>query len=206
VQRTLSLLVLAGGRAGCIGVDLSSGGLVMAQWPSSGSSAVPVPKLDRFVVASGPRSASDVIEAPETSRLDPLRPDAVLVNRPLVPVGRLRRRTAERYLRPLLLPARQHMLGFAGMSVPYWTVAGDRPSLCLVEPVGGMVVTPERTVRFSWRGVRHDLPLGRAPRTTRPLSGTALADSVGFLPRRVLVALSPPRAGLCHKLAPALLP
>jgi hypothetical protein len=38
------------------------------------------------------------------------------------------------------------------------------------------------------------------------LSGAPLAEVMGFVPRRLLVALSPPRDGLCHKVVSALLP
>lgn len=192
----LQVLVLGGGRAGCVGVDLASGGLVMAHW-AAGSG--PAARLSRFDVAAAVRS-------PHGDHYDPVRPDAVPVERPLVPVGRMRRRMAERLLRPLLLPERSHLLGFPAGTVPYWTMTGDRPTLCLIAPPGGMVVTPARTVAFHWRGARHELPLADAPRTARPLRGAVLADQVGFVPRRLVVALSPPREGLCHKLAAALLP
>lgn len=197
-QSLLQLLVLSGGRAGCVGVDLESGGLVLAQWPARSGAAA---RLHRFDVAAAVR-----VDDPEGSVFDPARPDAIAVERPVVPVGRMRRRAAERFLRPLLLPERSHLLGFAGMSVPYWTLTGDRPSLCLVAPVGGMAVGPEGTVAFGWKGVRHELPLADPPRCVRPLAGTALAERLGFVPRRVLVALTPPRQGLCHKFAATLLP
>lgn len=168
----------------------------MAHWPAA---AGPAPRLAPFDVAAAVRSSSG-------EDYDPARPDTVQVEKPAVPMARMRRRLAERYLRPLLLSERSQLLGFAGSSVPYWTMAGDRPTLCLVQPPGGVRVTPDRTVAFHWRGWRHELPLADAPRCARSLAGTALADAVGFVPRRVVVALTPPRAGLCHKFAPALLP
>jgi hypothetical protein len=207
-EQTLTMLALAGGRGGCFGVDLGTGAFVMAQWP--GGAACGLTPYDMAVAHV----------ADEQEVQDPGRPEAVMVERPPHAVGRLRRRPAERFLRPLLLPARTHLLGFAASSVPYWTLTGDRPSICLAEPDGGVVVTADRTCRFLWRGAGHDLPLAEtalpagmlagsasgAFRGRPRLAGAALAEVLGYVPRRVLVALSPPRDGLCHKVAVSLLP
>jgi hypothetical protein len=195
-QRTLSMLVLASGRGACMGVDLDSGALAVAQWPGGSAG------LGLFDQACG-------VRADEAPLFDAARPEAVALERPPVHMGRVRRRAAERVLRPLLLGPRDHLLGIAGVSVPYWTLTGERPSLCLVAPPGGVVVTAARTCRFAWRSVVHELPLagGALARTgAATLSGAPLADVLGFVPRRVLVALSPPRDGVCHKVAAALLP
>lgn len=186
-------------------MDVSTGAFVLAQWRGVG------PAMGLFDVVSACRSAVPMVP-------DPGRPEAVLVEQPPRVVGRLRRRLAERHLRPLLLPTRSPLLGFAGSTVPYWTLAGDRPSLCLVAPAGGPAVVRSETglgCRFGWRGVQEELPLADAAPALVPamdrsgrtrLSGAPLAEAVGFVPRRLLIALSPPRDGVCHKVAAALLP
>lgn len=208
----LQLLVLAAGRGACIGVDMASGAFVLTRWPGRGA-----PTLHAFDVASAK------VAAP-ISADDPLaRREAVCVERPPHAVGRVRRRVADRYLRPLLLPAAEHPLGFAGPSVPFWTLAEsgesrERPSVCLVAPAAPPVVVRSETgvgCRFTWRGVSQELPLADGACALLPvlnrsgrrsLSGASLADVVGFVPRRLLVTLSPPRSGVCHKVIPALLP
>jgi hypothetical protein len=210
----LDLLVLAAGRGACIGVDMASGAFVLARWPACRERAAPA--LHCYDVATA-RLASGAGD-------EPARPEAVSLVAPPHPVARLRRRGAERYLRPLLLPEREHLLGTAASAMPYWTVSGDRASVCLVapSPSGGVPLTVTRAAaglacRFSWRGVLHELALADGafgvsvgPAMDRSgrvrLSGAPLADLLGFVPRRVLVTLSPPHAGLCHKVVPALLP
>lgn len=204
----LQLLVLAAGRGACIGVDMASGAFVLTRL--AGRAA---PTLRAYDVASARVGAAD--------EADPLgRPEAVCVERPPHAVGRVRRRVAERYLRPLLLPAGEHPLGFAGPTAPYWTLASsaDGPSVCLLAPSPPPSVVRRETgvaCRFSWRGVAQELPLADGASALLPmmnrsgrrtLSGASLADALGFVPRRLLVALSAPRSGLCHKVVPALLP
>jgi len=214
VGAELSFVVLAAGRGACIGVDLASGAFVVVRWPGAERTGA---ALHRFDVAS-----AQVAPNEEELEDDPLtRPEAVVVEGMPRMVGRLRRRAAERYLRPLLLPASEHVLGFAAVSLPYWEVPNDRPSVCLVAPPGAVSVVrsdaPGLACRFEWRGLAHELPLGEGAgagplvpamdRTGRAsLSGAALADLLGYMPRRVVVALSPPTDGMCHKVVPALLP
>lgn len=210
----LQLLVLAAGRGACIGVDMASGAFVLTRW--AGRDA---PALHAFDVASARVSYGGA---------DPLgRPEAVCVERPPHAVGRVRRRVAERYLRPLVLPSSEHPLGFPGPTVPYWMLAEsaegrDRPSVCLVSPgaSGGASISAVRSemgvsCRFTWRGVSQELPMADGALALLPvmnrtgrrvLSGAPLADVIGFVPRRLMVTLSPPRAGVCHKVVPALLP
>src|SRR5205823_4506075 len=76
--------------------------------------------------------------------------------------GRLAPRRAERWLRPLVHPPRLPLLGFAGNSVPYWTLEGDRPSVALLEPEKlGVAVNGDGSYgcRFLWQDGYHDLPL-----------------------------------------------
>ena len=123
-----------------------------------------------------------------------------------VAVGKLRGRRAERLLRPLHHPERGQLLGFAGPAVPYWTLAGDRPSMTVVAPHGPVVLAPTEdglVVRFTWRAVLHSLPC------TDPAALAAVKHARGRAvraPRRLLVTLSEPYLGHCYKLVPALLP
>lgn len=213
VGAELSFVVLAVGRGACIGVDLASGAFVVVRWPGAERTA---PALHRLDVAT-----AEVADGAEDAA-DPLsRREAVVVSGLPRVVGRLRRRAAERYLRPLLLPEREHLLGLAASSVPYWLVPNDRPSVCLVSPPGPITVVrsgaPGLACRFAWRGVQQELPLGEGagvgglvPAMDRSgrmaVSGAPLADLLGYMPRRLVVALGPPRDGICHKVVPALLP
>jgi hypothetical protein len=181
---TLELLVLAADERGCAGVDTASGALVRATYPEPAAFT-----LDPFDVASAPIAATD--EAP-----DPTMPEAVELARLPRRDARLSPRRAERWLRPLLHPRDEPLLGFMGPAVPFWERAGDRPSLALVEPRGGVRVVRragERGLRcqFAWRSLPVELPL-LAP----PVAGA----------RRLLVALTPPRRGNCHKVVAGLLP
>ncbi|MDQ1446519.1 MAG: hypothetical protein QOI20_2983 [Acidimicrobiaceae bacterium] len=229
----LDLLVLAAGRGACIGVDMASGAFVLARWPGRGAPTLrPFDMASARLAAAGAGAGGVAGGSPVGGSVrgsaagpgdgptgDPLaRPEAACVERPPHAVGRLRPRVAERYVRPLLLPAGEHLLGFAGSTTPYWALTGHRPSICLVAPHGPVSVVRTGVgvaCRFTWRGVAHELPLADAALSLKPamdhthrpvLSGAPLADLVGFVPRRLLVALSPPRDGLCHKVIPGLLP
>jgi hypothetical protein len=200
----LSLLVLAAGRGSCIGVDLERGGFVFARWP------------ERSLAAAHAFDVVLVEPAREQEVPDPARPEAVDVMRPPRKVGRLRGRVAERYLKPLLLPAGHHLLGLPGTTAPYWTLSGHTPSLCLVQPPVLPVVVRRATgtaCRFVWRQVEHELALADSSlgddlaRTGRSqLGGAALADLLGYMPTRLLVALTAPRDGYCSKVVAGLLP
>jgi hypothetical protein len=136
---------------------------------------------------------------------DPSRPETVELSDPPVAIGRLRGRRAQRLLTPLHHPEKDQLLGFAGPAVPYWTLAGDHPSMTVVNPHGDVVLgqTEEGlVVRFRFRGVVHELPC------TDPVAAEAVATR-GYsirARRRLLVTLSPPYLGHCYKLVPALLP
>lgn len=186
VGADVQLLVLAAGRQWCAAIDLSSGGLVSAEWATSAPAVLP-----RFTIVSA-RPAPDS-EGPEGARDDPMRPEAVALAGPPQPAGRMSRRRSERWLRPLLHPAGEPLLGFAGPAVPYWTLTGDRASVAVVAPPDRPVVAGGEC-RFRWRNAPHVLPV----------LPTALADCPSR-PRRLLVALSPPRAGHCYKVVAGLL-
>ena len=177
----VDLLVLAGGRHQCAAVDLSTGALVHAQWPEG-------------VPPSGPFTLVRAHLGDEQDELDPTRPEALALAGAPRPVGRLPGWRAERWLRPLLHPPGEHLLGFAGAATPYWTLRGDRPSVALVSPPARPVVMGT-WCRFRWRNVVHTLPI----------LPTALAFAPAR-PRRLLVSLSAPVEGHCYKVVAGLLP
>ena len=195
------LLVVAGGSAGAAAVDLDRSSLVrlvphvtlprLAPWDVVEARVVPD---DRFAFAA------DTLAVAEVDR-----------------IGRLKGRRLEKVLRPLVHPETTPLLGGPGSSVAYWTLDPSRPSLALIEPAAGPVV--ERVslaalrCRFRWRRLDHDLPLDDPaalerighPSVSR-LAGRTLARALGWRPHRLLVALTPPQDGQCHKVVAALLP
>ncbi len=200
----LRMLVLAIQPDGCVGVDLDSGAFVRAIFPTGGGEAL---------------EAFDVTTAPIGAPLDPpdsVRPEAVALAGPPERVGTLSPRRAERYLQALRHPAHGPLLGFAGVTVPYWTVVGDRPSLALVEPSEGPMVMAGPggyECRFGWQGTVHQLPLGdRGLATTlvrlrrRRSSPRELTRILGFRPGRLLIVVAGPTDGHCTKQVAALLP
>lgn len=191
----LLLLAPGDGEAACI--DLDTGGLVWATWDVENSAVVPI-RLRPLDVVSG-RSVVN------PSPLDPLRPETVeLVDAP-VAIGKLRGRRAQKLLTPLHHPEKDQILGFAGPATPYWTLAGDHPSMTIVNPYGEIVLCPSDegvAVRFRFRGVVHEMPC------TDPVAYDAVEKKRGAVKakRRLLVTLSPPYLGHCYKVVSALLP
>jgi hypothetical protein len=178
----LDLMILAARREGCTAVDLASGAFVRAEYAMSRQ---PVPLLRAYDVTRG---------AIGDGEAGADHPEAVLLAGPPEAVGRLHGRRAERYLRRLVHPRGQHLLGFAGPALPYWTLRGDGPTTALVEPESRPTVTDDRRCIFRWRGVRHTLPfLGRRPSPN---------ERAG----RVLIELSSPYEGHCYKVVTAVLP
>lgn len=178
----VQFLVLAGGQRWCAAIDLSCGALVTARWPEA------VPALESFSVVEGVIRPAD-----GTAEADPVRPEQLLLAGAPRPVGHLSRRRAERWIRPVLHPPGEHLLGFAGPAAPYWTLTGTTPSVTVVDPPSPPEVAGTHC-RFHWRNVVQALPL--LPQ--------ALAASPGR-PRRVVVTLSEPRRGQCYKVAAGLL-
>ena len=206
----LRLLVLAAEGHGCVGVDMDTGAFVRASHPA-GSATTPT----AFEVVEG--EIAGAIEPPDAARPEALE----LAEAPKL-VGRLSVRKADRLLAPLLHPARLPLLGLAADAVPYWTITGDRPSLTLVdlraEPRlrwgewgAGSRWTTE--CHFQWQGAQHQLPFAdqRLLRLIeehcpiRPTRGDT-QRLLGYRPRRLLVMLTPPIDGYCHKTVAALLP
>lgn len=191
------LLLLAPGEEEAAGVDLDTGGLVWATWNPEDSNIVSIGLRPLDVV-----TAQTHVNPPLP---DPARPEAVALAGPPVAIGRLRGRRAERLLRPLHHPERDQLLGFAGPAVPYWTLAGDRPSMTVVAPRGPVVLAPTEdglAVRFSWRSAQHVLPCtDRSARAAVASHGRPVRAE-----RRLLVTLSEPYLGHCYKVVTALLP
>ncbi len=193
----LRLLLLAPGEGEAAGIDLDTGGLVWATWDPASSNVVPIRLRPLDVVTA--RTVAN--PAPP----DPSRPEGVELADVPVALGRLRGRRAQRLLTPLHHPEKDQLLGFAGPAVPYWTLAGDHPSMTIVQPRGPVVLVPTEDgliVRFRFRGVVHELPCTDA---SAAAAVTAKAGAV-TAKRRLLVTLSPPYLGHCYKVVLALLP
>jgi hypothetical protein len=179
-------------------IDLDTGGLVWATWDPESSNVVPI-RLRALDVVTARTVAN-----PEVP--DPARPETIELRDPPVAIGRLRGRRAQKLITPLHHPEKTELLGFAGEAVPYWTLAGDRPSMTIVNPYGDIVLAPTDhglMVRFRFRGHVNELPC------TDPAAIEAVSKRGGHLlraKRRLLVALSPPYVGHCYKTVPALLP
>lgn len=200
----LRMLVLATQPDGCVGIDLDSGAFVRAIYSGDGGEP-----LEPFEVTSAP------IGAP----LDPpdiVRPEAVVLASAPERIGSLTVRRAERYLQALRHPPQGPLLGFGGVTVPYWTIEGDRPSLAIVEPSEGPLILAGPggyDCRFGWNGGVHQLPLGdrrlaeqlfRLRR--RRSSPRELTRILGHRPGRLLVVIAGPTDGHCTKQVAALLP
>jgi hypothetical protein len=123
---------------------------------------------------------------------------------------------AERLLAPLHHPPRLPLLGLAANAVPYWTLTGDRPSLALLELRNDARLRPGPfgpECHFVWQDTPHELML--ADRRVlgafddrglmRPSRGEVVR-LLGYRPRRLLVMLTAPIDGYCHKAVAALLP
>lgn len=176
----VDLLLLAGGQRWCAAIHLDSGALLSAHWND------PVDGLTPLVVARA-------LVAVDQSDVDPARPEEVALDGPPRPVARANRRRADRLLREVLHPTADHLLGFPGPAVPYWTLDGTRPSTTVVAPATSPVVT-SGVCRFRWRKLAHALPVLPQALEFRPRH-----------PRRLVVTLSAPREGYCYKVVAALL-
>jgi hypothetical protein len=182
--------------------------------------------LSRLRVAGFARQTSelkafDLVEArlsTDPERDDLAHPEAVSITGFPEVVGSAPRHQARRRLRALVAPNERHLLGFAGSAAPYWQFRGMRPSLALVAPALGPLLFRRQAddttwARFGWSRSDNWLPveddraiscLWGAGRDK--LTGKDLAAAMGFRPRYLLVALTPPRAGHCYKTIVALLP
>lgn len=190
-------MVLAAGGMHCAGVDLSTGGLVRTWSPERN----PV-RLRPYDVVSAVLSG-DFEAVP-----DPSQPEAVGVTAAPEPVGRMGGRQCERLIRPLLHPNTQPLLGVTSTVIPFWERSVDHPSIAVVEPEGDVMMTreaPYLSCRFPWQGHVRELPcldLDLAEHMDR--SGqTRLRAGKG---RRIVIAITAPIEGRCHKVVEAVLP
>jgi hypothetical protein len=193
---SLELLVLSGDGTHCAGVDLASGTLVRAWMPEACARLRP---YDVVAVTL----ADDLDDVP-----DPHQPEAVRVAGPPEPVRQLKGRRVERLLRPLLHPQGQPLLGVATSAVPFWERRPDNPSIAVVAAAGPITLWRDRpylACRFFWQGHERELPcLDRHRAALMDRSGrTRMTADKGD---RLLVALTPPIEGRCHKVVQALLP
>lgn len=193
----LELLVVAADGGQCAGVELGSGALVRAWSPA------PCPvTLHPFDVVEV------VVSAAADAPADPAEPESLVCTDAPEPVGRITGRRAERFLRPLQHPAGRPLLGFHAPAVPFWERCNDRPSIALVDPEGPCLLRRDGdylACRFAWQGLVRELAC--LDRTM-----AAAMDHAGRTRHRVergtrlVVALTPPIDGLCHKVVEALLP
>ena len=193
---TLQLLVVAADQYHCAGVDLASGALIRG-WAPEPSESRPRPYDVVQVVLEG-----DVESIP-----DPAQPEALaLIESPRV-VDRMTGRRCERLLRPLLHPRNQPLLGISGSAIPFWERRGDHPSIAVVEPEGRVMFRrdgPYLACRFEWQGHQRELPCldrsvaGHMDRNGRAVMSAGKGD-------RLVVALTAPIDGRCHKVVETLL-
>jgi hypothetical protein len=201
---TLDLMVLADGPEGCAAVDVRTGSLVRASYPGRPERALAPFDVVRAVLADDP-------DGP-----DPTQPEAVALASTPELVGRLRGRRVRKLLSPLALPAGAEPFGFPGTATPYWLVPGDRPSLALLRPQSGPVLSrmgEVLTCRFGWRDVELELPVVDRPARravasagAARLGGQLLCGTLGFNPAHLVLALTTPHEGRCYKVVAGLLP
>jgi hypothetical protein len=194
---TLELLVLSADGNHCAGVDLASGALVRA-W-SAEASAHRLRPYDVVAVTLD----DDFGGVP-----DPHQPEGVLLAGPPEPLRRVSGRRVQRLLRKLLHPSGQPLLGVTSSVVPFWERRSDHPSIAVVEPEGPISLWrdgPYLACRFAWLGHERELPcLDRYLAAVMDRSGRT--RMVAGKDDRLLVALTPPIDGRCHKVVSAVLP
>jgi hypothetical protein len=194
---TLELLVLSADGNHCAGVDLASGALVRAWSPEPS-----VHRLRPYDVVAV-TLAEDVDGVP-----DPHEPEALVLAGPPEPLRRVSGRRVQRMLRPLLHPNGQPLLGVSNSVVPFWERRPDHPSIAVVEPEGPISLWrdgPYLACRFAWLGHERELPcLDR--HMAAVMDGSGRTRMAAGKDDRLLVALTPPIDGRCHKVVEAVLP
>ena len=193
---TLQLLVVAASDLHCAGIDLETGALVRAWAPEPPEERIRPYDVVRAVCDG------DIDLVP-----DPAQPEAVGLTSPPEVVDRMHGRRAERLIRPLLHPAGQALLGVGLTAIPFWQRSADHPSIALVEPRGRIVMVRDGSYlacRFEWQGHERELPcLDRALAGHMDRHGrTRLTAAKGD---RLVVALTAPIDGRCHKVVETLL-
>ena len=198
-------LVLAAGASGMAAVDVASGALVRVSWKGRSEESFAAYDVVRSSLAPFDQDAA-VTFAPE----------AITLSGPPQKVGALHGRAAERLVRRVVHPPRQPLFGFPGATAPFWTLSGDRPSIAVIEPESGPVVEREPSglrCRFRWHKLDHVLPLddqsvGAAllHPCARKVGTRTLGRMLGWEPKRLIVALTPPVGGHCYKVVAGILP
>lgn len=193
---TLQLLVVAADGFHCAGVDLASGALVRAWSPEA---AEPRPRPFDVVEV--------VLDEDQEAVPDPAQPEALALVGPPTVVDRITGRRCERLLRPLLHPEGQPLLGVSATAIPFWERRGDHPSIAVVEPHGRIAFRREGqylACRFDWLGHERELPcLDRSVAGHMDRNGLAvMAAGKGD---RLVVSLTAPIDGRCHKVVETLL-
>ena len=198
-------LVLAAGASGMAAVDIASGALVRVSWRGRAEEQFPAYAVVRASLAPFDQDAA-VTYAPE----------AIALSGPPLKVTALTHRAAERLVRGVVHPPRQPLFGFPGATAPFWTLSGDRPSIAVIEPEVGPTVEREANgfrCRFRWRKLDHVLPLDDQSVSAallhpcaRKIGARTLGRMLGWQPRRLIVALTPPVGGQCYKVVAGILP
>jgi len=197
---TLELLVLASDGSHCAGVDLASGALVRA-WS-------PEPSAHQLRAYDVVRVTLDELGAALDGVPDPSEPEALLLAGPPEPIRHASGRRVTRLLRPLLHPTGQPLLGISSPFVPFWERRPDHPSIALVEPEGPISLWrdgPYLACRFGWLGHERELPCVDR-RVAAAMDRSGRTRMVAGRDDRLLVALTPPIDGRCHKVVEAILP
>ena len=100
------------------------------------------------------------------------------------------------------------LLGSHTPAVPFWERRSDHPSVALVQPDGPVVLRREPTYlacRFAWQGTVRELPcLDR--RSASDMDRQGRRQRLEPKRTRLVVALTPPIDGHCHKVVEAVLP
>ena len=192
----LQLLVVAADGQHCAGVDLDTGALVRA-WSAEPPETRPRPFDVVEVVCDGNTETVP----------DPAQPEALGLTEPPKVVERMSGRRCERLLRPLLHPHNQPLLGVGATAIPFWQRSADHPSIAVVEPKGRIMLARQGGYlgcRFEWQGHERELPcLDRGVAAYMDRNGrTRLAAAKGD---RLVVALTAPIDGRCHKVVESLL-
>lgn len=194
---TLELLVLADDGRQCAGIDVESGALVRAWYPAS--SEEPLYPYDVVEVT---------LDADFDAVPDPTQPEALVLAAPPEPQRRIAGRRAEKLIRPLVHPRNTPLLGIPGSTVPFYDRTPDHPSIAVVEPEGLVTLWRDRPYLacvFRWHGHDRELPaLDR--RRAADMDRAGLRRMACRKGDRLLVSLTPPIDGRCHKVVEAILP
>lgn len=194
---TLELLVVAADGDHCAGIDLASGALVRAWSPEP--AAEPLAPYDVVAVT---------LDVNVDAVPDPAEPEALVLAGPPERRRRITGRRAEKLLKPLLHPKGRPLLGISAPAVPFWERSPDHPSIALVEPEGQISLWRDGSYlacRFGWQGHERELPC-MDRRVASKMDRAGMSRMGGSKGDRLVVSLTPPIDGRCHKVVEAILP